>query len=291
MTQIINSLADVSSRYKALFVDLWGCVHDGVRALPEAVAALQSYRAGGGIVVLLTNSPKPRAGVAVQLAQFGVPDDAWDTIASSGDSARTAMYLGAVGDKVWFMGDEERDVEFFAPLDVIDNPRVITRVPLEQAEGIVCCGPFDPFADPDVNRPQFLYAKQKGLKLLCANPDLVVDRGGVREWCAGSLAKLYTEMGGQSLYFGKPHPPIYDLARRRLAALGHGVPDQAILAIGDGIHTDIAGAMGEDIDSLFITGGLAAAETKTAHQPDPEALNAYMERQKLSPLYSIGQLR
>jgi HAD superfamily hydrolase (TIGR01459 family) len=291
MTQIINSLADVSSRYKALFVDLWGCVHDGVRALPDAVAALQTYRAGGGIVVLLTNSPKPRAGVAVQLAQFGVPDDAWDTIASSGDSARSAMYLGAVGNKVWFMGDEERDVEFFEPLDVIDSPRVITRVPLEQAEGIVCCGPFDPFADPDVNRPQFLYAKQKGLKLLCANPDLVVDRGGVREWCAGSLAKLYTEMGGQSLYFGKPHPPIYDLARRRLAALGHGVPDQAILAIGDGIHTDIAGAMGEDIDSMFITGGLAATETKTAHQPDPEALSTYLEREKLSPLYSIGQLR
>jgi HAD superfamily hydrolase (TIGR01459 family) len=291
MTQIINSLADVSSRYKALFVDLWGCVHDGVRALPEAVAALQTYRAGGGIVVMLTNSPKPRAGVAVQLAQFGVPDDAWDTIASSGDSARSAMYLGAVGNKVWFMGDEDRDVEFFEPLDVIDSPRAITRVPLEQAEGIVCCGPFDAFADPDVNRPQFLYAKQKRLKLLCANPDLVVDRGGVREWCAGALAKLYTEMGGQSLYFGKPHPPIYDLARRRLAALGHGVPDQAILAIGDGIHTDIAGAMGEDIDSLFITGGLAAKETKTALQPDPEALSTYLEREKLSPRYSIGQLR
>jgi HAD superfamily hydrolase (TIGR01459 family) len=291
MTQIITSLADVSHRYKALFVDLWGCVHDGVRALPEAVAALQAYRASGGIVVLLTNSPKPRAGVGQQLLQFGVPEDAWDTIASSGDSARSAMYLGAVGEKVWFMGEETRDADFFEPLSVINSPRTITRVPLEQAEGIVCCGPFDPFADPEVNRPQFLYAKQKGLKLLCANPDLVVDRGGVREWCAGSLAQLYTEMGGTSLYFGKPHPPIYDLARRRLAALGHGVPDQAILAIGDGIQTDIAGAMGEDIDSLFITGGLAAAETKTGHQPDPEALNAYMEREKISPLFSIGQLR
>lgn len=291
MTQIITSLADVSNRYKALFVDLWGCVHDGVRALPEAVSALQAYRATGGIVVLLTNSPKPRAGVAVQLAQFGVPDDAWDTIASSGDSARSAMYLGAVGDKVWFMGDAARDLEFFDPLDVIDSPRVITRVPLEQAEGIVCCGPFDAFADPDVNRPQFLYAKQKGLKLLCANPDLVVDRGGVREWCAGALARLYTDMGGTSLYFGKPHPPIYDLARRRLAALGHSVPDQAILAIGDGIHTDIAGAMGEDIDSLFITGGLAAAETNTTQHPDPLALNAYMEKEKINCLYSIGQLR
>jgi HAD superfamily hydrolase (TIGR01459 family) len=291
MTQIINSLAEVSGRYKALYVDLWGCVHDGVRALPEAVAALQAYRARGGIVVLLTNSPKPRAGVAAQLAGFGVPEDAWDTIASSGDSARSAMFLGAVGDKVWFMGDEARDAEFFQPIRVIDTPRTITRVPLEQAQGIVCCGPFDPFADPDVNRPQFLYAKQKGLKLLCANPDLVVDRGGVREWCAGALARLYTEMGGESLYFGKPHPPIYDLARRRLSALGADVPDQAILAIGDGVHTDIAGAMGEDIDALFITGGLAAAETKTAYQPDPKALSAYLQKEKTSATYSIGQLR
>ena len=291
MTQIITCLAEVSGRYKALYVDLWGCVHDGVRAFPQAVAALQAYRARGGIVVLLTNSPKPRAGVAVQLAGFGLPEDAWDTIASSGDSARSAMFLGAVGEKVWFMGDEARDAEFFEPIRVIDSPRTITRVPLEQAEGIVCCGPFDPFADPDVNRPQFLYAKQKGLKLLCANPDLVVDRGGVREWCAGALARLYTQMGGESLYFGKPHPPIYDLARRRLSALGVGVPDQAILAIGDGVHTDIAGAMGEDIDSLFITGGLAAAETKTMHQPDPKALSAYLQKEKTNATYSIGQLR
>src|SRR6056297_2361675 len=125
-------------------------------------------------------------------------------------------------------------------------------------------------------RPQFLHAKQKGLKLLCANPDIVVDRGETREWCAGALARLYTEMGGTSLYFGKPHPPIYDLARRRLAELGHDMPVQDILAIGDGAQTDIRGAMGEDIDSLFISGGLAAKETGTNGQPDPDALNAYL---------------
>ncbi|MBL4766638.1 MAG: TIGR01459 family HAD-type hydrolase, partial [Rhodobacteraceae bacterium] len=143
MTQIISALSDVSDRYQALFVDLWGCVHDGVRAYPDAVAALLAYRAKGGTVVLVTNSPKPRAGVTEQLKGFGVPDDAWDTIATSGDSARSAMYRGAVGEKVWFMGEEQRDAEFFEPLNVIDAPRIITRVPLEQAEGIVCCGPFD----------------------------------------------------------------------------------------------------------------------------------------------------
>lgn len=291
MTRIIQSLAEVSDRYSALFVDLWGCVHNGVTAFPEAVAALQAYRANGGIVVLVTNSPKPRAGVAGQLAEFGVPEDAYDTIATSGDSARSAMFTGAVGSKVYFMGEWQRDEGFFEPLNVIHDPVEITRAPLAEAEGIVCCGPFDTMADPDVNRADFLLAKQKGLKLLCANPDIVVDRGEKREWCAGALARLYTEMGGESLYFGKPHPPIYDLARRRLAAEGHDVDNAGILAIGDGILTDISGAMGEDIDSLFITGGLAAIETRTTRQPDEKALESFLNKENIHPTYAIGQLR
>ncbi|UWR99132.1 TIGR01459 family HAD-type hydrolase [Phaeobacter inhibens] len=291
MTQIISSLAEVSNQYKALFVDLWGCVHNGITAYPEAVAALQTYRKDGGIVVLLTNSPKPRAGVAAQLGDFGVPGDAYDTIATSGDSARAAMFNGAVGSKVYFMGEWERDAGFFEPLKMLDDPLDVVRVPLREAEGIVCCGPFDTQADPDVNRPDFLYAKQMGLKLLCANPDIVVDRGETREWCAGALARLYTEMGGESLYFGKPHPPIYDLARRRLAELGQDIADRDILAIGDGPHTDVAGAMGEGLDSLFITGGLAAKETKTDHQPDETALTHYLEKENSAPTYSIGKLR
>lgn len=291
MTRIIQSLAEISGRYDAMFVDLWGCLHNGVTAYPDAVAAMQTYRAGGGTVVLVTNSPKPRKGVAAQLSQFGVPEDAYDAIATSGDSARAAMFRGVVGDKVWFMGEPERDAGFFEPMEVIDDPADIKRVPLEEATGIVCCGPFDPLADPSVNRPEFLYAKQKGLKLLCANPDLVVDRGDVREWCAGALAELYTEMGGESLYFGKPHPPIYDLARRRLAALGKDIAEADILAIGDGIGTDIAGAMGENLDSLFITGGLAAGETNDGDQPDPERLEAYLAQKMASPTYTIGHLR
>lgn len=290
MTQIIQSLSDISERYDALFVDLWGCVHDGIRALPDAVRALQEYRQRGGLVVLVTNSPRARAGVEKQLVHFGVPDDAWDSIATSGDSARAAMFRGAVGRKVWFIG-EDRDTRFFDPLSVVENPVEIEKVALEEAEGIVCTGPFDPLADPSEMRPQFLYAKQKGLKFLCANPDIVVDRGETREWCAGALARLYTEMGGESLYFGKPHPPIYDLARMRLAALGRDIPNAGILAIGDGILTDIAGAMGEDLDSLFISGGLAASETKTSHQPDPEALSLYLQKENAHPTFAIGFLR
>lgn len=291
MTRIIPALSDIAPQYDALFVDLWGCLHNGVTAYPEAVAAMESYRAGGGKVILVTNSPKPRAGVAEQLEVFGIPESAYDAIASSGDSARAAMFRGAVGEKVYFMGEWERDAGFFEPMEIIDAPVDIARVPLAEAEGIVCCGPFDPQADPDVNRPDFLYAKQKSLKLLCANPDIVVDRGDVREWCAGALARLYTEMGGESLYFGKPHPPIYDLAKRRLAAIDAKISPNRILAIGDGIHTDIQGAQGEDIDSLFITGGLAAKETRTTDAPDPDALADYLREAMVTPTYAMGQLR
>lgn len=290
MTQIIENLAQVSGRYDALFVDLWGCVHDGIHPIASAVEALIAYRETGGTVCLLTNAPRHRNAVAKQLEHIGVAPECWDTIATSGDSARAAMFRGAVGQKVWFMG-EPHDLTFFDPIALVENPLEIQRVDLKDAEGIVCTGPFDPQADPSVNRPEFLYAKTNGLPLLCANPDIVVDRGDRREWCAGALAQLYTEMGGQSLYFGKPHPPIYDLAHRRLAELGKDAHASRILAIGDGILTDVQGAMGEDIDCLFITGGLAAAETGTTDQPDPAKLDAFLLNSKLEPRYSIGFLR
>ena len=290
MTQIITVLSDISRDYDALYVDLWGCLHNGVIAFPEAVAALQDYRKTGGIVVLLTNAPRHRSSVQTQIEGMHVPADCWDTIASSGDSARATMFRGAVGEKVWYIGPDS-DLTFFDPISIVKDPVTISRVPLEQAEGIICIGPFDPHAEPAVMRSEFLLAKQKGLKLLCANPDLVVDRGGVREYCAGSLAALYTEMGGEVVYVGKPYPAIYDLARRRLDAVKPGISDGRILCIGDGIKTDIKGAMGEDLDALFISGGLAAAETKTTDQPDPAALDAYLTKEMTSARYTIGQLR
>lgn len=290
MSQIVSNLADISDGYDVLFCDLWGCVHNGRAAFPEAVAALQAYRKRGGTVVLLTNAPRSRHHVAPQLQRLGVPDDAWDVITTSGDSARAAMFQGAAGSKVYFIGYPQ-DMSVFEPLNIIQNPVEIERVELDEAEGIICCGPEDPYADPSEYRGKFILARERGLPLLCFNPDIVVDVGEKRQWCAGALAALYTELGGQSLYFGKPHPPIYDLARRRLAAMGKDAPDNRILCVGDGIVTDVAGAMGEDLDVLFITGGLAAAETKTSVQPDPEALGEYLAAQGYDPLYSIGFLR
>ena len=290
MTRIISNLAEISGMYDAVFCDLWGCLHDGVRVFPEAVAALQAYRQTGGKVVLLTNSPRPRDQVAIQLDGLGAPRDCWDDIATSGDSAQIAMMDGVVGRKVWHLGPE-RDLPFFAdlPPEVAGDP--VTRVPLDEAEGIVCTGLFDDATEtPEDYKAPLLKASVRGLKLLCANPDIVVDKGDKRLFCAGAIAKAYTEAGGESLYFGKPHPPIYDLARRRLAALDR-VPDDRILAIGDGPGTDVAGAIGDDLDCLFVSGGLAAMQTGTRHDPDPQMMADFLAAEQLSPLYAIGRLR
>ena len=290
MTVVIKSLDDVSDRYDALFVDLWGCVHNGVKAYTSANDSLKKYRAKGGKVVLVTNSPRPRSGVEKQLIKFGVDPEAWDLIATSGDSARMAMFQGVVGNKIYFIGTPYEE-NFFEPLNVVKNPVNIERVPIDEAEGIVCTGPFNSLENLDFYFQDFELAKKRGLKLLCANPDIIVDRGNIREWCAGALAKMYTDLGGESLYFGKPFQPIYDLARQRLSYSGFQINDDRILAIGDGITTDIQGAVKEGIDSLFITGGLAALETGTKDQPDQGLLEHYLKEQKLNPAYSIGYLR
>jgi HAD superfamily hydrolase (TIGR01459 family) len=273
---------------------LWGCLHNGRTPYSAAVAALQSFRRTGGTVVLLTNAPRPNTYVEQQLAHLGVPRDCWDLIVSSGDAAQDAMLSGAVGTDVWHLGPP-KDEGFFTNIpDTRRDAASITLVALENAQGIVCTGPFDDLTDvPEDYRDRFLYAKTKGLKLLCANPDLVVDLGDKRIYCAGALAALYTDMGGESLYYGKPHPPVYDLARRRLAALTGTDPDPSrILAIGDGIATDIQGGIGEGIDTLFVTGGLAADKFgPDSDNPNNDLLETWLAVQQLSPTFSIGKLR
>jgi HAD superfamily hydrolase (TIGR01459 family) len=241
----------------------------------------------------MTNAPRPSAAVIATLDRMGLPRDAWDLVVSSGDAAQFAMLHGAVGRRVWHLGPAKDDGFFtdYPPEFAGDH---IERVDLQQAQGIVCTGPFNELTEsPDDYRDRLLYAKTRGLKLLCANPDLVVDMGERRIYCAGALAALYTEMGGTSLYFGKPHPPIYDLARRELAALTGSEPEPGrILAIGDGIATDVLGAAGEGIDALFVSGGLAAREFgPDPEHPAPAPLNAWLAHHQMSPAFTIGRLR
>jgi HAD superfamily hydrolase (TIGR01459 family) len=292
VTQIIPFLADLGRRHDAVFCDLWGCLHNGKTAFPAAVAALLAFRAQGGRVVLLTNAPRPATSVQAQLDRMSVPRDAWDLVVTSGDATQYALFSGAVGQKVHFIG-ATKDEPFFTDLPAdLTTPLPITRVGLDEAEGVICTGLADDLTEtPDDYRLTLARMKNRDLPMLCANPDVIVDYGDKRLYCAGALAAAYEELGGKVFYFGKPHPPIYDLARRRLSAL-IGKSDPAILAIGDGIATDIMGGVAEDLDTLFVTGGIAAAEfgSDPAH-PDPARLHSWLAVQGLSPSFAIGHLR
>lgn len=286
MTDLIPSLASIADRYDAVFCDLWGCLHNGKAPFPAAVAALQAFRAQGGTVALVTNAPRPNATVIAQLDRMGVPRDAWDMVVSSGDAAQYALLSGAVGRKVFHIG-AAKDEDFFTVLPPDASEAAIERVGMLDAEGIVCTGLEDDQTEtPDNYRAQLLLGKTRGLTMLCANPDIVVDMGDKRLYCAGALALAYEEMGGATLYFGKPHPPIYDLARRRL-----GLDDPRILCIGDGIGTDVQGGQSEGLDTLFITGGLAADQFgPDSANPDKTMLEAWLEERMMAPTFAMGHL-
>lgn len=296
MTEILQSLSALSGRYDAVFCDLWGCLHNGKTAFPAAVTALQGFRANGGRVVLLTNAPRPKFSVIKQLEGMGTPRDCWDIVVTSGDAAQIGMLSGAVGWRVHHIG-AEKDEPFFTDFaeDLAAFARTqppITRVALKDAEGIVCTGLADDLTEtPDDYRAAFLLAKTLGLPMLCANPDLVVDMGNTRLYCAGALAKAYEEMGGRTLYFGKPHPPIYDLARRRLSEVS-GLAEPQILCIGDGISTDVQGGIAEGMDTLFVTGGLEAESFGAdVENPDQGLLDAWLAARELSATFAMGRLR
>ena len=296
MTQIIASLAKIPTRYDAVFCDLWGCLHNGKIPFPAAVAALQAFRVKRGRVILLTNAPRPKPSVVSQLDAMGLPRDAWDEVVTSGDAAQYALITGAVGRRVHHIG-APKDEAFFTDfaddlLDTVATEPPIIRTTLEDAEGIVCTGLADDLTEtPDDYRAALLFSKTMDLPMLCANPDIIVDYGDKRLFCAGAIAQAYEEMGGRVFYFGKPHPPIYDLARRRLAAL-MGEEDAQILCIGDGIATDIQGGQSEGLDTLFITGGIAADQFgQDIANPNKDLLEKWLDAKQISATYAIGQLR
>ncbi|MDE0534379.1 MAG: TIGR01459 family HAD-type hydrolase [Albidovulum sp.] len=290
MTEIISEFTEISDRYDAIFCDLWGCLHDGRRPYAEAVSALKSYSERGGKVVLLTNSPRLHDAVAKQLAQIGVPSDIWHLIVSSGDAAQDALFAGRAGKRVFHIGPPI-NLKFFEPPEGIESSE-IERVPSEEAEGFVCTGLFDEEND---KLEDYLPILEKGLragfKLLCVNPDIVVDRGAERFYCAGAIARMYESIGGESLYYGKPHRRIYHLALRRLTALVPGTRSDRIVCVGDGISTDILGAESQNLDCVFVSGGLAADETGTEFSPDPLKLKRYLDEHRAFPKYAIGRLR
>ena len=291
MSEIIQSLGQISDRYDAVFCDLWGCLHNGKQAFPAAVAALEAFRAKGGIVVLLTNAPRPNSEIGPQLERLQAPKTCYDLIVTSGDAAQDAMIAGLYGTAVYHLGPSPKDDAFFRTAD--GTPVAVERVGLDQAEHIVCTGLFDDRSETPADYSHtILTGVNRGMTMLCANPDLMVDVGATRIYCAGAIAQAYEAAGGTAHYYGKPHPPIYALARQKIiTAFGREIPDSRILCIGDGILTDVPGAMGENLDCLFVTGGLAAEETGTADQPDAGRLAEFIADAGMDPRYSIGFLR
>ncbi len=289
--RIIDSLSDISDRFDAVFCDVWGCIHNGVECFSDAAAALEKFRKNGGAALLLTNAPRPWQVVESHLASLGVPASSWDAILTSGDAAKSALFEGRAGRRVFHIGTE-RDSGFFEPVDSKPETEV-TRVAFEEAEGIVCTGLFDDRNEtPEHYREILERAAKLEMPFLCANPDRVVDRGQTRVFCAGALADLYAGLGGRVLMFGKPRAAIYRLARVKLGEINPGnVPDDRILCIGDGVATDLEGAVRQSLPCLFVSGGLAARETCTGTQPDPARLEEFCRRHGLRPDYVIGHLR
>jgi len=284
--RLIHSIDEIAGGYDALLCDIWGVYHNGLRPYPEATDALRRFRDKGGVVVLLTNAPRPWTAVRAQLDGMGAPEDSYDAIVSSGDAAKAAVASGVWGRKLFHIG-APKDEPFFEGAD-------IDRVSLDQAEAIVCTGLFD----DDVETPQdyadtIAAGVAKGLKLLCANPDIVVDKGHKRIFCAGAIAEAYKDAGGESVYFGKPHLPIYDLARQVLEEkAGRPIDARRILAVGDGVKTDVAGAGAANLDCLFIIGGLAAAEIgRRDGGPDPDRLRAFLQGNQVFPRYAMDNLK
>jgi len=248
---IVDSVQDIGKGYRAWFVDIWGVMHNGRTAFPEASAATRAFRDQGGVVVLLSNSPRPSPAVQEQLREFGVPDGAYDATVTSGDLTRHELGKHA-GARVFHLGPE-RDGAIFDGLD-------ITLTGPEEAELVVCSGPFnDDVETPDDYTGLLGALAARGLLMICANPDHMVERGLRLVYCAGALAAVYETLGGKVVYAGKPHMPVYELALETAGRLaGETLDRERVLAIGDGLKTDIAGAGSFGIDSVFVASGLHA---------------------------------
>jgi HAD superfamily hydrolase (TIGR01459 family) len=246
-----SGLSALAPDYDVILSDVWGVLHNGVAAWPTASDALKRFRAGGGTVVLVSNAPRPSPVVVQQLDLVGVPRESWDGIVTSGDVTR--MELDRRGVKKLHHVGPPRDVEMFDGLDLVSP---------EEAKIAVVTGLDDDYTEtPDTYRDRLRDLAATGMELICANPDRVVERGGEMVWCAGALADIYEEYGGHVLHIGKPFPGVYEEALRiALKTRGRVTPKARVLAIGDSMITDVAGANTFGIDCLFMTGGIHAEE-------------------------------
>jgi HAD superfamily hydrolase (TIGR01459 family) len=255
----------LAGAYDVVLCDVWGVVHNGVAATPQSCDALARFRGMGGTVVLITNAPRPGDVVKGFLDNLKVPRAAYDGIVSSGDVTRAVM-AGRAGQSIFHIGPE-RDLPIFAGLDA-------PVVGVASADYVVCSGLTDDTVEtPEDYDPLIAAMRARGLTMVCANPDIVVERGEHLVYCAGAIADRYAAAGGEVIYAGKPYRPIYEQSLARAQRLrGQATDCGRVLAIGDSVRTDLKGAAGFGLDCLFVTAGIHAGELGGRESPDATAL-------------------
>ena len=280
---LVDGFAALAPSYDAVLCDVWGVVHNGVAALAPAGEALTRFRDRGGTVLLVSNAPRPGAAVIRMLDRFGVPRSAYDDIITSGDLTREFI-ASHPPRRVHHVGPE-RDRGIFEGLDLNFGS-------VEDADYVICTGLFDDEREtPEDYRVSLERMRARGLLFVCANPDLVVERGERLIYCAGAVADLYAQLGGEVLYAGKPHRPIYDAALARIAAKrGAPIANARVLAIGDSVRTDLAGAAALGIDGVFITRGIHAEELGQRDDPDPDRLGRFFREAGVTPKAVMREL-
>lgn len=272
-------LSAIAGNYDALLCDAWGVIHDGVRLFDGVGEALLEFRRTRGPVVILTNAPRPSSVIPPQLDRIGLPRGAYDAVVTSGDATRT-MIEARLPQAAVKIGPGKDD-PLFEGLDIRFSEAV-------EAGFVICTGLRDEFNEsPEDYLPELEDLVRRKLPMICANPDRLVNWGGRKIWCAGALAEIYDALGGEVAYGGKPHPPIYDLAIARAEAVrGAPLRRERILAVGDGLGTDIAGANRQGIPVVYIAGagGIHEGDADTA------SIAAALDRAGLSAVAAMESL-
>ena len=287
LPETIDSLDALFPRYDALLCDVWGVVHNGETHFPAAAAALKRAREAGLAVVLITNSPRRGGDVIAQMRAIGVPDGTFDRLVSSGDVTRDLIAEGPR--RVLHIGPD-RDFNLYDGLDVELAEEF-------EADVVVCTGPYDDEVEtPDDYRDLLVRLRARNLPFICANPDIVVERGERLIWCAGAIAREYAQLGGRTLIAGKPHAPIYRVALKAAGEalgrdLGHDLGRGRVLAIGDGMMTDVKGGADNGFDVLYVSGGIHARDYGDPLAPDPARLAAFLDKHGYHPVAVMPRLR
>jgi HAD superfamily hydrolase (TIGR01459 family) len=280
---LAGGLAEIASRYDVLLCDIWGVIHNGREAFPAACQALARFKAERGPVVLISNAPRPNRLVVEHLAGLGCGPDSFSEIATSGDATRDLLAARAPG-PFWKLGPD-RDDPIYEGLG-------LSFAPHDAAAAISCTGPYDDETETAEDyRERFEGCVARGLEMVCANPDIVVQRGDKLIPCGGALAQLYEALGGKVAMAGKPHPAIYDLALRRAAALlGRKVDRARVLCVGDGLGTDVRGANAQHLDVLFIAAGIHGQEIIRDGQVDVSIAEHMLAIEGLHAAWAMAEL-